>query len=86
MCGDYLRNIKQNPRREIRRRMMATTQPIVSTSEYEENMDDYFPSTSKDDFQHASTYLYAEQQSKSKSTVNKSKPRKNKRSGKDLIN
>lgn len=66
--------------------MMASTQPIVSTSEYEENMDDYFPSTSKDEFQATSAYLYADQQSKAKSTVTKSKPRKNKRSGKNLIN
>ena len=66
--------------------MMATSQPIVSTSEYEENMDDYFSSTAKDDIQQQQqqqAFLYSEPQSKSKSTVTKSKPRKNKRSGKD---
>ena len=62
---------------------MASTQPIVSTSEYDENMDDYFSRTTKDDFQ-PQTFIYSEP-SKSKSTITKSKPRKNKRSGTDLI-
>ncbi len=62
---------------------MATTQPIVSTSEYDEAIDDYFPRTNKDDFS-SPTFIYPEQQIKSKTTMTKSKPRKNKRSGKDF--
>ncbi len=62
---------------------MATTQPIVSTSEYDDNIDDYFPRTNKDDFQQQA-FIYSEQtSSKTKSSNTKSKPRKNKRSGRD---
>jgi hypothetical protein len=61
---------------------MATTQPIVSTSEYDDNIDDYFSRTNKDVFQQP-TFIYSEQQSKSKPTITKSKSRKNKRSGRD---
>lgn len=66
---------------------MASTQPIVSTSEYDENIDDYFSRSTKDDFQQQ-TFLYPEQQqplSSSKTKSIKTKPRKNKRSGKILI-
>ncbi len=67
---------------------MATTQPIVSTSEYDDNIDDYFSRTNKDDFQQQ-TFIYPEQQQqqqhqKTKTTITKSKPRKNKRSGRDF--
>lgn len=67
---------------------MASTQPIVSTSEYDENIDDYFSRSTKDNFQQQ-TFLYPEQQqqplSSSKTKSTKTKPRKNKRSGKILI-
>ncbi len=63
---------------------MATTQPMVSTSEYDDNIDDYFIRTNKDDFQQQ-TFIYPEQQQKTKTTITKSKPRKNKRSGKDCF-
>jgi hypothetical protein len=63
---------------------MATTQPMVSTSEYDDNIDDYFIRTNKDDFQQQ-TFIYPEQQQKTKTTTTKSKPRKNKRSGKDFF-
>ncbi len=69
---------------EQKKKTMATTQPIVSTSEYDDNIDDYFPRTNKDDFQQP-TFLYPEQQSKPKTNITKSKPRKNKRSGRDLF-
>ncbi len=64
---------------------METTQPIVSTSEYDDNIDDYFSRPNKDDFQQP-TFIYPEQQQqqKTKTTITKSKPRKNKRSGRDL--
>jgi hypothetical protein len=65
---------------------MATTQPIVSTSEYDDNIDDYFSRTNKDDFQQQ-TFIYPEQQQqqhKPRQPITKSKPRKNKRSGKDF--
>jgi hypothetical protein len=58
---------------------MANAQPLVSTSEYDDN---YFTRSTDDDFQQQQqTFLYPEQQ-KSKTIVTKSKPRKNKRSGK----
>jgi hypothetical protein len=58
---------------------MATAHPIVSTSEYDDTIDDYFTRPSDDDFHHQ-TFIYPEQQ-KSKSSPSKIKPRKNKRSG-----
>lgn len=62
---------------------MATTQPIVSTStsEYDDNIDDYFPATNKDDFT-SQTFIYSDAQAtcKNKLSMGKTKPRKNKRS------
>jgi hypothetical protein len=62
---------------------MATAQAIVNTSKYDDNIDDYFTRPTEDDFQQQQTFIYPEQQ-KSKTTITKSKPRKNKRSGRDF--
>jgi hypothetical protein len=59
---------------------MANAQPIVSTSEYDDN---YFPRSTEDDFQQQQTFIYPEQQ---KSKTTKTKSRKNKRSGKKKSN
>ena len=62
---------------------MATAQPMVSTSEYEETIDEYFPrpcAEADDDFQQP-PFVFTDQK-KSKVSSSKSKPRKNKRSGK----
>ncbi|CAF1176207.1 unnamed protein product [Adineta ricciae] len=58
---------------------MATAQAIVSTSKYDDHLDDYFTRPSEDEFQQQ-TYIYSEQQKPKVTTTTKSKPRKNKRS------
>ena len=63
---------------------MATAQAIVSTSKYDDHLDDYFTRPSDDEFQQQ-TYIYSEQQKPKVTTTTKSKPRKNKRSGRDLL-
>lgn len=67
---------------------MASVQPIVSasTSEYDDNIDDYFPPIKQQDEFTSQAFIYSDGQTtcKSKLPMAKSKPRKNKRSGKDF--
>ena len=59
---------------------------MVSTSEYEETIDEYFPrpcAEADDDFQQP-PFIFTDQK-KSKVSSSKSKPRKNKRSGKPVL-
>lgn len=63
---------------------MTTTQSIVPTSKYDtdDHIDDYFTQSTEDDFQQQ-TFIYPEQQKPKATVTTKSKPRKNKRSGKN---
>ena len=53
---------------------MATAQSIVNTSEYDDNIDNYFTRTNEDNFQQQ-IFIYPEQE---KSKTTKTKQRKNK--------
>ena len=96
MCRDYFRIKHKNKKededehqqqQEEESRTMASVQPIVSasTSEFDDNIDEYFPPANKDEFT-SQTFIYSDGQTtcKSKLPMAKSKPRKNKRSGKDF--